>query len=599
MLLREERNFLITKFADELLDGLDDLDWPEHVKTLQRNWIGRSEGATISFHTDKSPISIFTTRPETIFGAAAIILSPEHNLVGKLIKPAYESAVNSYLELTKTKSELERQQFKINQVKTGVFTGSYALHPLTHKELPIWIADYVLPNYGTGAVMAVPGHDQRDELFAKSHNLPVVKVIDENNCLVNSEQFDGKTSSDAATEIISLLEKKGLGEKTISYRLRDWLVSRQRYWGSPIPIVYDPDGNQYPIDEDQLPLLLPEDIKFLPGGMSPIADSKDFIKTAETKFGKNWRYETDTLDTFVDSSWYYLRFISPDDSTQPFDKELVKKWLPVDLYIGGIEHAILHLLYSRFIFHFLVKYKYLDTDTSEPFKKLFNIGMIELKGSKMSKSKGNVVSPNPLVEHYGTDALRGYELFLGPMDQSLNWNSKGINGIHRFLIKYYHLIDKVGSDESQNELFENYLARIDLMINDNKLNTYLSESMILVNKLSKFSEVDREVLLKLTVTLSPAFPFICEEMHQKLGMSVSVFQSKWPQNRSMANNNVQIKVLINQKYVTTINFETSVNEAAVLKSIESDEVIRKKITGKKLIRSIFKKDEMINLIIAD
>lgn len=594
----------ITDFAEELLDGLETLDWPENVKTLQRNWIGRSEGANVIFHTETVSLSVFTTRVDTLFGVTAVILAPEHPDLPALTTSEYKNSVLSYVEKAKEQTELDRQK-NDDVTKTGVFTGSYALHPLTHQQLPIWVADYVLPTVGTGAVMSVPAHDERDYAFAKGHNLPILQVIDSaeelpyvgEGKLVSSGNYDGLDNVETAKKIAVDLEKRGFGGPTINYRLRDWLVSRQRYWGAPIPIVYDSEGQPHPIKNEHLPLILPTDVDFTPGGESPIARSKEYRELAEKLYGKGWHFETDTLDTFVDSSWYYLRFLSPKDDKQAFDPELVKKWLPVDLYIGGIEHAILHLLYSRFVYRFLVKYKYLTNDNPEPFQQLFNIGMIGLNGAKMSKSKGNVVSPDPLVEHYGTDALRGYELFLGPMENSLDWNPRGINGVHRFLIKIFQLSQKIDETASpaQEGLFDGYLVRIDAMMKDFRLNTVISEAMILANALSGTS-VNREVFSRFLTTLSPAFPFVTEELWSNLGHSESIFESKWPKFFGATLATKKIKILLDQRFIGEVDRSGELSEKEMLELVNATPEFSQKIAGRVVLRSIYKPGELLNLI---
>lgn len=594
----------ITDFAEELLDGLETLDWPENVKTLQRNWIGRSEGANVIFHTDTVSLRVFTTRVDTLFGVTAVMLAPEHPDLPALTTPEYKNSVLSYVEKAKEQTELDRQK-NDDVTKTGVFTGSYALHPLTHQQLPIWVADYVLPTVGTGAVMSVPAHDQRDFEFAKGHSLPIVRVIDstedlpylDEGKLVASGIYDGLDNVEAAKKIADDLESRGFGGPTINYRLRDWLVSRQRYWGAPIPIVYDPEGAPHPVKDEHLPLLLPTDVDFTPGGESPIKRSKEYLARAEQLYGKGWHFETDTLDTFVDSSWYYLRFLSPNDNTQAFDLALVAKWLPVDLYIGGIEHAILHLLYSRFVYRFLVKYKYLTNDNPEPFQQLFNIGMVGLSGAKMSKSKGNVVSPDPLVEHYGTDALRGYELFLGPMENSLDWNPRGINGVHRFLIKIFQLSQKIDETASpaQEALFDGYLGRIDAMMKDFRLNTVISEAMILANALSGAS-VNREVFSRFLTTLSPAFPFMTEELWSNLGHSESIFESKWPKYFGATLATKKIKILLDQRFIGEVDRSGEMSELELLELLKTLPEFKQKLVGKEIMRSIYKPGELLNII---
>jgi leucyl-tRNA synthetase len=699
--------FKTTSLAQELLDGLDEVEWPEHVKTLQRNWIGKSTGAELSFTSPAGDIRVFTTRPDTLFGVTAIVLAPEHPLVDALVTPENKASVAAYLEEVRSKTNVDRQQQK-ETAKTAVFTGSSAKVPLTGTEVPIWVADYVLMEYGTGAVMSVPAHDERDNQFARTHKLPIAQVIEpqyieekepgkvrpdlpfvprdgiialvkhhsdnkylglkwkkvawgtwitggieagqtaeqaareeilqetgyknlkliaecgvvhgkffhvpknenrhlhghilnfelENDerdnvteeeqaihelvwlkpneveqfmtadahkwawrvandphsvhagdgYLVNSGEYSGKIASEADSDIVNAAG----GKSVTTYRLRDWLVSRQRYWGAPIPIVYDPDGQPHQVKEEHLPLTLPTDIDFLPGGESPLARSHEYVERAEKLYGKGWRFETDTLDTFVDSSWYFLRYLTPKDADKPFDRDLVKKWLPVDLYIGGIEHATLHLLYARYIARFLTKYgddssvPYLDSSAAEPFNQLFNIGMITLHGAKMSKSKGNVVSPDPLIEHYGTDALRGYELFVGPMDVEAEWNVNGINGIHRFLIKLWAIQPQEEVNEYANNLLHKYLTNIAPMIDGFRVNTWLSEAMIYVNEISK-SGISKGALRDFLITLSPIFPYICEELWSKYDGEGSIFQASWPKVESKLAGEVSIVFMYNQR----------------------------------------------------
>src|SRR3989344_71953 len=747
----------ITDFAEPLLQGLETLDWPENVKTLQQNWIGRSEGVNVVFHSDTVSLKVFTTRVDTLFGVSALVLAPEHPDVADFTTKECQNAVLQYVEQTKEQTELDRQK-NDDTTKSGVFTGSYALHPFTHQQLPIWIADYVLPNYGSGAVMLVPAHDQRDYAFASCHKLLILPVIEpefidtkepsyvreelpfterdgivaivrhwsedkylglkwkkvawgtwvtggiepgqtpeaaaraeileevgyknlklvkelgklhskfyhgpkkENrhlhgHCLyfeliddhmvtvsdveasihepvwlskqevskfltadahqwawnqfnnepamyegkgylINSGLYDGLDSDIAADKIATDLERRGIGGKATTYRLRDWLVSRQRYWGAPIPIVYDPEGNPQAVKEEHLPILLPTDVDFQPGGESPIKLSKEYQKRAEQLYGKGWHFETDTLDTFVDSSWYYLRFLSPNDETQPFDPELIKRWLPVNLYIGGIEHAILHLLYARFIYRFLVKYEYIKSDNPEPFEKLFNIGMVNLHGAKMSKSKGNVISPDTLVEHYGTDALRGYELFLGPMDSSLEWNPRGINCVHRFLIKLYQLKDKVVSKsiETHEARFDNYLNRISEMLKDFRLNTVISEAMVLVNNLARAKTVSQDAFERLIITLAPAFPFISEEIWSDLGHHRSIFLERWPKLFGTDQSKPNIKVLVNQKFIGELDFDLEKTEDELLDLIKSTPQFAQKLNIQSITRTIYKPGELINII---
>ncbi len=572
--------FKTTSLAQELLDGLDQVNWPEHVKTLQRNWIGRSVGAELSFESPAGPIAVFTTRPDTLFGVTALVLAPEHPLVDKLVSPEQRDAVTAYLAEVRSKTNIDRQQQK-ETAKTAVFTGAAARVPLSEKDVPIWIADYVLMDYGTGAVMSVPAHDERDNQFARTHNLPVVPVIQSDRStvetdpalvyegdgvLIDAGEFSGRVASEVVSDIVAAAN----GKTVVTYRLRDWLVSRQRYWGAPIPIVYDPDGTAHAVNEEHLPLELPTDVDFLPGGESPLARSAEYKERAEKLYGKGWRFETDTLDTFVDSSWYFLRYLTPNDATKPFDKQLVKKRLPVDLYIGGIEHATLHLLYARYIARFLTKYgddssePYLDPSVAEPFKQLFNIGMITLHGAKMSKSKGNVVSPDPLIEHYGTDALRGYELFVGPMDIEAEWSVNGINGIHRFLIKLVEEVRDSANTESNisEEDFDTYLRSIDSMYEGFRLNTVIAEAMKFLNKHT--GHVSSEIMQKFAVTLYPIFPYISEEIYSLCGGNKdSVFFAPWPTPTTTVQQ-ARVTVLVNQKFVGTVQVGEDAAEAEVL-----------------------------------
>jgi len=562
----EQWYFLTTKLAGELLAGLDNVDWPERVKHLQRNWIGKSEGANVKFPVkdSKNGIDVFTTRPDTLFGVTAVVLAPEHPLSAELAqKGGKTKEFNQYYKEVSAKTNVDRAQGKESQ-KTALYLGINAIHPLTNKEIPIWTADYVLMEYGTGAVMSVPAHDERDFIFAKTHHLPIKQVISfeaklpysGHGTLIDSGNYSGQPSVEAAERIVADLESADQGKFATTYRLRDWLVSRQRYWGAPIPIVYDPEGRAHPISSERLPVLLPDDVDFTPGGESPLARSVDFQNRAEKLYGKGWRYDTDTLDTFVDSSWYFLRYLTPQDDKNAFDRNLVAKWLPVDLYIGGIEHATLHLLYARFIYRFLEVEGYLKSTGGEPFKKLFNIGMITLRGAKMSKSKGNVVSPDPLIEHYGTDALRGYELFVGPMDLDAEWNPRGINGIHRFLIKLANIAPTAADNAATRAKFDLYLTKINDQIRNYRLNTFLSSAMEFTNEMAK-SGIDQETFGKFLTTLSPVFPYLCEELWQKLGHDSSIFQASWPIVESTNKQAVDVwKLLKNQKFIKNLEVST-------------------------------------------
>jgi leucyl-tRNA synthetase len=412
--------------------------------------------------------------------------------------------------------------------------------------------------------------------------------------LANSGNFSGKKSDEAMWQ---MAEAAG-GKKTTTYRLRDWLVSRQRYWGAPIPIVYDPDGKPHPVKDEHLPLLLPEDVDFLPGGDSPIARSQEYKALATKLYGPGWHFETDTLDTFVDSSWYFLRYLSPTDSSQAFDAELVKKWLPVDLYIGGIEHAILHLLYARFVTRFLAKYNYIDAAITEPFTQLFNIGMVNLHGAKMSKSKGNVISPNELVEFYGTDALRGYEMFIGPLDVEVEWNPRGINGVHRFLLKVWNLVEKVSADAEADSSFGSYLAAIEAMITDFRINTVVSEAMKLVNAWEKRPSISPAEFRDLLITLFPIFPYIAAELWEISNAEGTITQAAWPTAAAVAVE-AGVKVFIGSKFLGNLAVSAEATQEQVTTAVTDDQRFASRLSAKKITNVIYKPGAMINFVVSE
>ncbi len=593
-----------TEFSQELLDGLNEVDWPDRVKLLQRDWIGRSEGASVKFTTEKGEVEVFTTRPDTLFGVTALVLSPEHPLVVELTTSDQKAEVEKYVKEVQSKTDIIRQQ-NWDKEKSAVFTGSYAKHPLTNEDIPVWIADYVLMSYGTGAVMSVPAHDERDYLFAKAYDLPITQVITgseelpfvDDGKLINSGEYNDLDSKTGAEKITEKLKSIGKGEKKTTFRLRDWLVSRQRYWGAPIPIVYDPDGKPHAVKEEHLPLLLPEDVDFLPGGESPVARSAEYKERAEKLYGKGWYFDTDTLDTFVDSSWYFLRYLSPTDDTQAFNKELVSKWLPVDLYIGGIEHATGHLMYSRFITKFLAKFGYISKDINEPFKQLFNIGAITMHGAKMSKSKGNVVSPDLLIEHYGTDALRGFELFVGPMEVEAEWNNHGMNGIHRFLIKLNNIfldsIGNYGKDDLGNE-FSSYFGKVEEMAKNFRTNTIIAEYMKFLTILEA-KKPSQKVLEDFLITLSPVYPFIAEELWEKMGHAESIFKASWPEVKEFKQI-PELKVMVDQKFVVFLQTEET-DEQKVVEMAKALPEVAKKLENKEIIKSIYRQGQLINFLV--
>ncbi len=502
----------ITEYADRLLEDLNDLDWPESLKDMQRNWIGKSEGAELEFKVDGTAHSFraFTTRPDTIFGATYAVLAPEHKLVAAITEAGQKEAVEKYIDDVKTKSDLERTD--LAKSKSGVFTGAYAVNPVSGEKMPIWIADYVLATYGTGAIMAVPAHDERDYEFAKQFDLPIVEVVSGGDIsteayagdgeLINSDFLNGLNKKDAIASAIAWLEEHGAGEKKITYRLRDWLFSRQRYWGEPIPIIHWEDGTMSPVDEKDLPLMLPvtTDIKPSGTGESPLANITEWVNVVHPETGMKGRRETNTMPQWAGSCWYYLRYIDPTNEEALADPELLKHWLPVDVYIGGAEHAVLHLLYARF-WH-KVLYDIGVVSTKEPFQKLFNQGMILGEGNeKMSKSKGNVVNPDQIIESHGADTLRLYEMFMGPLEASIAWSTNGLDGARRFLDRVWRLLIEEGSlsskitDANDGKLEKVYHQTVKKVTEDfegMRFNTAISQMMVFINEGYKVDSIPKE-----------------------------------------------------------------------------------------------------------
>ncbi len=536
----------ITDYAESLLDGLDDLDWPESVKDLQRNWIGKSEGANIHFNLPSisTSITVYTTRPDTLFGATYMVLAPEHPLVEKLVSSAQKSAVISYTKAAQKKSDMDRGE--LNKEKTGVPLDAYAINPVNGEEIPIWVADYVLMSYGTGAIMAVPGHDQRDYEFAKEYDLPIAEVVSggditENaytdnvdGLLINSSNDDGldlngQKVANAIQSTIEWLKRTDKGEATIQYKLRDWLFSRQRYWGEPIPVVHKPDGSIIAVNESDLPLTLPQVEKYEPAGTgeSPLANIEDWVNVPEGK------RETNTMPQWAGSCWYYLRFVDPLNEAQSWSKEAESYWMPVDLYVGGVEHAVLHLLYSRFWHHVLHDLGLVST--REPFQKLFNQGMIQGEdGQKMSKSRGNVVNPDDVVQEYGADSFRLYEMFMGPLEKSKPWSTTGLQGCYRFVQKVWKLFtedpsriqENCASDETIKILHQS-IKKVTEDLSDLRFNTSVSQLMIFVNHLIKQEKLDKFVLHQFLHILNPFAPHLSEELNQILGYKI-LTNSYWP-----------------------------------------------------------------------
>lgn len=533
--------FKTTDYAERLLNDLQKIDWPERIKEMQKNWIGKSEGAQIDFAIDgqNHKLEVYTTRPDTIFGVTFMVISPEHPLALELARDDKMAEVKQYIEQAGSKTDIQRMEQK---EKTGVFSGSYAVNPATHEQVPIWISDYVLIGYGTGAIMAVPAHDDRDFDFAQKCGLEIRQVIDEQQKLVNSGSFDGMASDTAKSEITKWLQKQGRGKKQMQYRLRDWLVSRQRYWGCPIPIIHCESCGVVPVPEKDLPVLLPLQQKFGPDGRSPLLDHPNFTHVQCPECGGEAKRETDTLDTFVDSSWYFLRYPNPHYEDGPFDPVEVKKWLPVDRYIGGAEHAVLHLLYARFFTKFLYDQGHIDFD--EPFSKLINQGMIlGPDGNKMSKSKGNVVNPDDYVDKYGSDAVRMYLMFMGPYSDGGPWDTKRFEGTNRFINKVWELLtnqyDQKDQDSIKEAELESRLHKTIKKVGEDtsgvRFNTAISALMEFVNHLQKIKSEGSVSAAQwklscntFALLLAPFAPFMSEEIWEQLGNPESVHMQAWP-----------------------------------------------------------------------
>ena len=600
--------FKITDYADELLDALDEVEWPEKIKTMQKNWIGRSEGAEIDFAVDDHDlkITVFTTRPDTIFGATFLVLAPEHPLLPKLVTSDTSAKVDQYRETALKKSEIERQE---NNEKTGIFTGSYAINPATGEKIPIWVADYVLMGYGTGAIMAVPAHDERDFEFAEKFDLPIKQVIEkpDNNddaerCyhgegeLVNSAQFDGTRSEDAREQIVAWLSQQGIGRTKVTYRMHDWLISRQRYWGCPIPVAYDKNGNVHPIPEDQLPVLIPEVDDYKPdnSGRSALAKAKDWLKV--TINGEEMTRETDTLDGYACSSWYHWRYTSPHDQTAAWDPEAVKYWAPLDVYVGG-DHAVAHLLYIRFWCKFFADQGYLPF--REPIKKLLYNGYINAPdGKKMSKSKGNVIDPLEVIDSgYGADTLRTYEMFIGPYDQDAAWDTKAIGGVYRFLNRCWTLVFTNVPKAKDNSVLRNKITKkVTEDIYRNSFNTAVAALMEYVNELYKagVEVADLETLAKL---LKPFAPHLASEMLERLGVA-----DTWPtwDEAALVADRVEVVIQVNGKLRSKLQVSPAVLEdSAKLQELAlADENVQRFVANQPIKKVIIPRGaRLINFVV--
>jgi leucyl-tRNA synthetase len=609
----------ITAYAERLLKDLEILEWPEKVKKMQSDWIGKSYGAEIDFEVEgnENTIKVFTTRPDTLYGSTFMVLAPEHNMVSSLATDGQRKDIEEYVFNASMKSSVDRLQEK---EKTGVFTGSYAINPLNGAKIPIWISDYVLADYGTGAIMCVPAHDDRDFEFAKKFDLPITQVIlkegekeaelteayTEEGVMINSGKFNGIKSSEAKEIIANYLEEENIGSKTVNYKLRDWVFSRQRYWGEPIPIVHCSKCGAVSVKEEDLPVELPDVKSYQPTGTgeSPLADIDEWVNTTCPECGAPAKRETNTMPQWAGSSWYFLRYVDVNNDKELVSKEKAKEWLPVDMYVGGIEHAVLHLLYARFYTKFLHDIGVVDFE--EPFTRLFNQGMICKNGAKMSKSKGNVVSPDELVEKYGCDSLRMYELFVGPPELDSEWDDRGIDGVHRFINKVWNLVND-NIDKQVKETKELVKVRHKLIyevtnrLNNFNLNTVVSAFMEFTNTLNDISRnkggVDKDTLDTLTVLLSPFVPHIAEELWSKLGHEESVFNNEWPEydEEKMKDDELEMAVQVNGKVRGTILISVDEDKESVLS--KAKEAIASRIEGKSIVKEIYVPKRIINIVV--
>jgi leucyl-tRNA synthetase len=605
----------ITEYADRLISDLDELDWPEAIKIQQRNWIGKSQGANVEFKikNSKLKIKVFTTRPDTLFGATYIVLSPEHSLVYELVTDEYKKAVEKYKEFALMKSDLERTD--LNKDKTGQFIGAYAINPVNGKEIPIWIADYVLMGYGTGAIMAVPAHDERDFEFATKFSLPIIEVISGGNVnkaaytgdgkLINSDFLNGLNVEDSKFKMIRWLEEKGIGDGAINYKLKDWVFSRQRYWGEPIPIVHCEKCGVVPLDEKDLPLLLPDVKNYEPTGTgeSPLAGIDKWVNTKCPKCGGSAKRETNTMPQWGGSCWYYLRYLSPDSKKAFADKEDLDYWMNVDLYVGGAEHAVLHLLYARFWHKVLYDLGYVMD--KEPFHKLMNQGLILGEDNeKMSKSRGNVVNPDDVIKGYGADTLRCYEMFMGPFDAVKPWSTKNIEGCFRFLQKVWRLVeegDVTDMDPSAdlNKLTHKTVKKVGDDIENFYFNTAISHMMILANEIMKEKKIPKKVIEQLVLLLSPFAPHMCEELWNRLGHKDTLAYEEWPayDPKLIVDNTFELVFAVNGKKRSSKEMPVDVSEENAIKEAMSDINVQRNIEGKEVLKKIYVKGKLVNIVI--
>jgi leucyl-tRNA synthetase len=624
--------FKITDYAEQLLDGLNEINWPEKTKLMQKNWIGKSEGAEVQFKITDSDkvIKVFTTRPDTLFGATYMVLAPEHELVGMITTDEFKTKVEEYKDSIKSLSEIDRTSTV--KEKTGVFTGAYAINPVNNKKIPIWIADYVLVTYGTGAIMAVPGQDERDWEFAEKFELSIIRTVKPpdnfegkafigDGPAINSDFLDGLFVDDAKKKIIDWLEEKGIGTGKINYRLRDWLISRQRYWGTPIPIIHCPKCGEVPVDEKDLPVELPYEVEFNPSGESPLTTNKNFINVKCPKCDENAKRDADTMDTFVDSSWYYFRYLNPHIDSKIFDTEKTDKWVPVNQYVGGAEHATMHLLYARFIHKFLRDIGY--TNSNEPFNNLLHQGIITNQGAKMSKSRGNVVNPDVFTSELGSDVFRLYLMFMSPYELGGDWSDKGIAGTERFVLRTYELFKShidITEENHENKKYDiqklsgeekvvykkvnQTIKKFDEEINKFRFNTAIASLMELLNELKNIDKCSKEIqiyaLERFALLLAPVAPHLAEECWQILGKEKSLFENPlWfePDEKALVEENVNIAVQVNGKLRSAIEMPVDSDQEAVKNVIMNDEKVTKYLDGKKVIKEIFVKNKIYNIVV--
>lgn len=604
----------ITEYADRLLEDLELLDWSESIKTMQRNWIGRSEGANVKFKLADGgdEFEVFTTRPDTLFGATYMVLAPEHPLVQKITTSEHKAAVEAYLEEAQKKSDLERTD--LAKEKTGVFTGAYAVNPVNDEKIPIWVADYVLISYGSGAIMAVPAHDERDWEFAKEFDLPIIEVLQGGDIEqeafvgdgphVNSSFLDGLGKEEAISKINDWLEERGLGKRAVNYKLRDWIFSRQRYWGEPIPIVHCDKCGPVPVPEEDLPLTLPEVDTYKPTGTgeSPLATIDEWVNTACPKCGGPAKRETNTMPQWAGSCWYYLRYLDPHNTEKFASLDKIKYWMPVDLYVGGAEHAVLHLLYARF-WH-KVLYDIGAVNTKEPFQRLVNQGMILGEGGvKMSKSLGNVINPDDIIKEFGADSMRVYEMFMGPLQVSKAWSTKGLAGVHRFLDRVYRVSQRpmIEGDLPKKylKLLHKTIKKVSQDTEQLEFNTAIAQMMIFINEIFQEKEIYRRLWEPFVQLISPYAPHLGEEMWEQLGNTSSVSESEWPswEEELTKEDEVTVVLQVNGKVRAKIDMPAGTDKDALEKSALENERIQQWIDGKTVIKVITVPDKLVNIVV--